>query len=443
MLATHSLWPLGTIPFVGLLLAIAILPLIPATSHWWHANRSKTIVAAGCGLLTLLFLSLTESVASAGHIFVHTLMSEYIPFIILLGSLYIVAGGIALRGDLAATPRTNTIILAVGALLASVLGTTGASVLLIRLLLDTNRDRTRVAHTVVFFIFLVSNVGGLLLPIGDPPLFLGYLRGVPFFWTLQMWPQWSFTVGLLLAIYFGIDSWMIRHENPEALRKETKSTHRIHISGLINLFWLGGILASVIVLVPGRLFPGTSQEIPTFAREVAMCLCGGLSLITTPRGLRAINKFSWGPILEVAALFIGIFVAMQVPLAVLTERGAELGVTTPAQFFWVTGALSSFLDNAPTYLVFLTTATSLPAEPDTTMVMLSEGMHVSSTLLVAISLGSVFMGANSYIGNGPNFMVKAMAEEGGVRMPSFFGYMAWAAVVLIPVFILVTIIFEH
>ena len=174
-----------------------------------------------------------------------------------------------------------------------------------------------------------------------------------------------------------------------------------------------------------------------------MCLCGGLSLITTPRGLRAINKFSWGPILEVAALFIGIFVAMQVPLAVLTERGAELGVTTPAQFFWVTGALSSFLDNAPTYLVFLTTATSLPAEPDTTMVMLSEGMHVSSTLLVAISLGSVFMGANSYIGNGPNFMVKAMAEEGGVRMPSFFGYMAWAAVVLIPVFILVTIIFEH
>ena len=197
MLATHSLWPLGTIPFVGLLLAIAILPLIPATSHWWHANRSKTIVAAGCGLLTLLFISLTESVASAGHIFVHTLMSEYLPFIILLGSLYVVAGGIALRGDLAATPRTNTIILAVGALLASVLGTTGASVLLIRLLLDTNRDRTRVAHTVVFFIFLVSNVGGLLLPIGDPPLFLGYLRGVPFFWTLQMWPQWSFTIGLL------------------------------------------------------------------------------------------------------------------------------------------------------------------------------------------------------------------------------------------------------
>ncbi|MDA1263069.1 MAG: sodium:proton antiporter [Planctomycetota bacterium] len=443
MLATHSLWPLGTLPFAGLLLAIAILPLIPATSHWWHSNRNKTIVAASCGFLTLLFLSLTENVSAAGHIFLHTLMSEYIPFMALLGSLYIVAGGIALRGDLSASPKTNTIIIAVGALLASVLGTTGASVLLIRLLLDTNRDRTRVTHTVVFFIFLVSNVGGLLLPIGDPPLFLGYLRGVPFFWTLQMWPQWLFTVGLLLVIYFSIDSWMIRHETAEAIRKESTARHRIHMSGLINLVWLGGILASVIVLVPGRLFPGTNQEIPIFAREVAMCLCAGLSLWTTPRGLRTINKFSWGPILEVAALFIGIFVAMQVPLAVLTERGAELGVTTPAQFFWVTGTLSSFLDNAPTYLVFLTTATTLPPDINSTLITLNDGIQVSASLLVAISLGSVFMGATSYIGNGPNFMVKAMAEEGGVRMPSFFGYMAWAAVVLIPVFILVTIIFEY
>ena len=443
MLAAHALWPIGTLPFVGLLLAIAILPLIPATAHWWHANRNKTIVAGGCAVVALLFIAITENYSSAFHVLSHTLLGEYIPFMVLLGSLYIVAGGIALRGDLSATPRTNTMILTTGALLASVLGTTGASVLLIRLLLDTNRDRTRVAHTVVFFIFLVSNVGGLLLPIGDPPLFLGYLRGVPFFWTLQMWPQWIFTVGLLLAIYFAIDTWMIRHETVEAIRRESKAVHRIHMSGLVNLVWLGGILASVIVLVPGRFFPGTSQEILPFARVGAMCLCAGLSLLTTPHGLRAINKFSWGPILEVAALFIGIFVAMQVPLAVLTERGAELGVTTPSQFFWVTGTLSSFLDNAPTYLVFLTTATSLPPDPNSTMIMLSEGMHVSAPLLAAISLGSVFMGANTYIGNGPNFMVKAMAEEGGVRMPSFFGYMAWSTVVLIPVFILVTLIFEH
>lgn len=443
MLAIHSLWPIGTLPFVGLLLAIAILPLIPATAHWWHRNRNKTIVAAGCALLALTFIALTESYSFAGHTLSHTLLSEYIPFMVLLGSLYIVAGGIALRGDLAATPRTNTMILAVGALLASALGTTGASVLLIRLLLDTNRGRTRVAHTVVFFIFLVSNIGGLLLPIGDPPLFLGYLRGVPFFWTLQMWPQWIVTVSLLLAIYFGIDSWMMRHETPDAIRRESKSTHRIHMSGLVNFIWLGGILASVIVLIPGRLFPGTSQEIPPFARETAMCLCAVLSLSTTPRGVRAINTFSWGPILEVAALFIGIFVAMQVPLAVLTERGAELGVTTPAQFFWVSGVLSSCLDNAPTYLVFLTIAASLPADPHSTMVALSEGVQVSAPLLAAISLGSVFMGANTYIGNGPNFMVKAMAEESGVRMPSFFGYMAWAAIVLIPVFVLVTFLFEH
>lgn len=443
MLAVHELWPLGTVPFVALLLAIAILPLIPATAHWWHANRNKTIVAAACGILSLAFIAMTENAAASWHVFTHTMLDEYIPFMVLLGSLYVVAGAIALRGDLAASPRNNTLILASGALLASVLGTTGASVLLIRLLLDTNRDRTRVAHTVVFFIFLVANIGGLLLPIGDPPLFLGYLRGVPFFWTLQMWPQWLFTTGLLLAIYFAIDTWMMRHESPASIRKESTTRRRIHVKGLINLLWLGGILASVILLVPGRIFPGTQWEIPAFAREGAMCSFAILSLVTTPQALRTLNKFSWSPILEVAALFIGIFVAMQVPLAVLTERGGELGMNTPAQFFWVTGILSSFLDNAPTYLVFLTTASALPVDPNAVTIMLNDGSQVGSALLAAISLGAVFMGANTYIGNGPNFMVKAIAEQSGVRMPSFFGYMVWSTVVLIPVFILVTILFQH
>ncbi len=397
----------------------------------------------GCGLLALAFLAITEGFSASGQVLAHTILTEYVPFMVLLGSLYIVAGGIALRGDFTPTPATNTGILASGAILASVLGTTGASVLFIRLLIDTNRRRTRVAHTVVFFIFIVSNVGGLLLPIGDPPLFLGYLRGVPFFWTLNMWPQWIFTVALLLAIYFVLDTWLMRHETATTTSLGSKPSGRIQISGWVNFLALGGILASVIVLIPGRPFPGTNAVIPSFAREIAMCLFAAISLWMTPTGVRAANKFSWGPILEVAALFIGIFVAMQVPMAVLAEKGAELGVTSPAQFFWVSGTLSSFLDNAPTYLVFLTIAASLPVDLGATMITLNDGAQVSATLLTAISLGSVFMGANTYIGNGPNFMVKAMAEEGGVRMPSFFGFMGWSIAVLIPVFVLVTILFEY
>ncbi len=453
MLAVHDLWLVGTMPFVALLLAIACLPLIGATAHWWHSNRNKSIVSVGCGILALAFLAITEGSSAAGHSLVHTLLSEYLPFMILLGSLYIVAGGISLRGSFAATPTVNTSILACGALLASVLGTTGASVLLIRLLLETNRNRTRVAHSVVFFIFLVSNVGGLLLPIGDPPLFLGYLKGVPFFWTTGLWREWLFTVGLLLAIYFAVDSWMSKQEPPSegadakspGVRIRSAVTQspprRIRVDGRINLLWLGGILASVIVLIPGHALPGTDFVIAPFSREVAMCFLALLSLCSTPRGLRSENKFSWGPILEVAALFIGIFVAMQVPIEVLAERGASLGIASPLQFFWASGVLSSFLDNAPTYVVFLTTAASLPADPTATMVTLSGGGAIDVTLLTAISLGCVFMGANTYIGNGPNFMVKAIAEESGVKMPSFFGYMAWALAVLIPVFALVAIIF--
>ncbi|MSQ91203.1 MAG: sodium:proton antiporter [Phycisphaerales bacterium] len=441
MAEVQPYWLLGALPFVALLLCIAVLPLIPFTSHWWHHNKNKAIVAGGCGLLTLLFVYMTEGGAHAGHVVAHTILDEYIPFMALLGSLYVVAGGIVLRGDLAATPRTNTLILGVGAVLASVLGTTGASMLLIRLLLDTNRDRTRVAHTVVFFIFLVANVGGTLLPIGDPPLFLGYLRGVPFFWTLQLWQPWLFTVGLLLAIYYAIDSWMMRHEPARAVALESTVRHPLHIGGRVNFVWLAGILAAVILLVPGQPLIGTTLVTPDYAREVAMILMVLLSLWATPSALRKINAFSWSPIVEVAVLFIGIFLAMQVPLEVLAHRGADLGITTPTQFFWIAGILSSVLDNAPTYLVFLTTATALPVDPQTTMIALTEGVAVSERVLVAISLGAVFMGANTYIGNGPNFMVKAIAEGRGVKMPGFFGYMGWAAVVLIPVFVLVNLLF--
>lgn len=434
-------WPLGALPFVALLLCIAVLPLISATSSWWHHNRNKAIVAIACGLLALLFVWQTESGAHAGAVVRHAILDEYIPFMALLGSLYIVAGGIALRGNLTATPRTNTCILATGAILASLLGTTGASVLLIRLLLDTNRTRKSAAHTVVFFIFLVANVGGALLPIGDPPLFLGYLRGVPFFWTLQLWQPWAFTVGVLLAIYYALDSWMLRSEGVPAIATETTQRSALEVSGQINLLWLAGILASVILLVPGARLLGSDTLVPHFAREGAMVLFALLSLATTSAATRKRNAFSWGPILEVAALFIGIFLSMQVPLAVLSQRGGDFGVATPTQFFWITGALSSVLDNAPTYLVFLTTATSLPLDPGATAVMLTEGVALSSNVLAAISLGAVFMGANTYIGNGPNFMVKAIAEESGVKMPSFFGYMGWALAVLIPVFVLVDLLF--
>jgi len=441
MHSVHPLWPLGSLPFVLLLLAIAVLPLIPRAAHWWHANSNKLIVAAACGLATLLFIAGTDSVGAAWHALEHTLLAEYVPFIILLGSLYVVAGGIVIRGDLAATPTTNTSILLVGTLIASIMGTTGASVLLIRLLLATNQQRTRVVHTVVFFIFLVSNIGGLLLPIGDPPLFLGYLRGVPFFWTLHMWKPFLFVSGSVLAIYWVVDSWMFRREPAAARAAESVTRRLVHLSGSMNLLWLVGILAAVIVLVPGRVLPGTSWTVPNFAREAVMVACAVLSLITTRAELRRLNSFTWGPILEVAVLFIGIFVAMQVPLGVLQQRGGELGLSSPNGYFLATGILSSFLDNAPTYLVFLTTAITQPVPSGSVSIALVDGSVVAEPLLAAVSLGAVFMGANTYIGNGPNFMVKAIAEERGVRMPTFFGYMAWAAAILIPVFIATSLLF--
>jgi len=441
MHSVHPLWPLGSLPFVLLLLAIAVLPLIPRAAHWWHANSNKLIVAAACGVATLLFIAGTDSVGAAWHALEHTLLAEYVPFIILLGSLYVVAGGIVIRGDLAATPATNTSILLVGTLLASIMGTTGASVLLIRLLLATNQQRTRVVHTVVFFIFLVSNIGGLLLPIGDPPLFLGYLRGVPFFWTLHMWKPFLFVSGSVLAIYWVVDSWMFRREPAAARAAESVTRRRVHLSGSMNLLWLVGILAAVIVLIPGRVLPGTSWTVPNFAREAVMVACAVLSLVTTRAELRRVNSFTWGPILEVAVLFIGIFVAMQVPLGVLQQRGGELGLSSPNGYFWASGILSSFLDNAPTYLVFLTTAITQPVPSGSVSIVLVDGSVVAEPLLAAVSLGAVFMGANTYIGNGPNFMVKAIAEERGVRMPTFFGYMAWAAAILIPVFIATSLLF--
>jgi Na+/H+ antiporter NhaD/arsenite permease-like protein len=345
---------------------------------------------------------------------------DYVSFIVLLGGLFVISGGIFLEGNLEATPRTNAVILGLGAILASFVGTTGASMLLIRPLLQTNRERKHVAHTVVFFIFLVSNVGGCLTPLGDPPLFLGYLQGVPFTWTFRLFVPWLFTTTLVLAVYALWDRRAHAREARADLKRDFYEVRRLRVGGKENLALLGGVLGAVAFLgAPWR--------------ELVIVGLSVLSYARTDPELRKANRFTFHPILEVAALFAGIFVTMLPALDILRARGAELGVRAPWQFFWATGALSSFLDNAPTYLTFLALAQGL-GQP-------AEVVGVSHATLVAISLGAVFMGANTYIGNGPNFMVRSIAEERGVKMPSFGGYMLYSFGVLVPVFLLVTLVF--
>jgi len=432
------LWGVGVLPFVLLLASIAVLPILPFTHHWWENNLNRLMVSLICACLTLVYYLFAKGGEAILPVLNHAVPAEYIPFIVLLFSLYVISGGISLKGDLSARPIVNTGFLAFGALIASFVGTTGASMLLIRPLLQTNAHRKHVVHTVVFFIFLVSNIGGCLLPIGDPPLFLGYLRGVAFFWTFNLWIEWAFCCLLLLAVYFGLDTYFYGKEGAIDLRDDELERQPLRVRGMINVLWLGGIVACVATISHEREFFGTGWTPFPFLREILMLGFVTLSLWTTPRGVREDNEFNYAAILEVAALFIGIFIAMQAPIEVLRVYGPELGLAAPWQFFWATGSLSSFLDNAPTYVVFFETARSLP---------IPAGVDVSATiiepsLLVGISLGAVFMGSMSYIGNGPNFMVKAIAEQSGVEMPSFFGYMVkYSIPMLIPVFVIVTLIF--
>ncbi len=412
-MTSESALPLYTVlPFVFMLLAIAVFPLwIP---HWWEANRNKLLVACLLGLpiLALYMVRQPGTLVRMGE--------EYLSFIMLLASLYVISGGVLLRGDLVATPLTNTGFLAVGAVLASVVGTTGASMLLIRPLLQTNRERARVTHTVIFFIFLVSNVGGMLTPLGDPPLFLGYLQGVPFTWTFQLWLHWLLMVGALLLIYFVWDSTQYVRERIEAIRRDRTRIEPLRLRGAVNALWLVGVVLAVAFL-----------RAPL--RELLMLALTAISLWQTPREIRRANRFTSYPIVEVAVLFFGIFLTMIPALDLLRSRGHELGVRHPWQFFWATGALSSFLDNAPTYLTFLALGQGLRLPPDV--------VGVPNAILAAISVGAVAMGANSYIGNAPNFMVRSIAEEAGVKMPSFFGYMLYSGLVLIPLFVAVTFLF--
>lgn len=423
-------WP-WALPFAGLLLSIAVLPL--AAHHWWENNRNRAIVAAFWAL-PILGLLIAKWGEGGDVAFGHAAM-EYIAFIALLGALYVISGGILVKGDIRATPRNNTVLLLIGGLIANVIGTTGASMLLIRPLLRINSERKNTLHSVVFFIFVVSNCGGCLTPIGDPPLFLGYLRGVPFGWTLEvLWKEWLFVCGLLLVVYYAWDTVQYRKETPESIRFDDTRIEPIRVEGNLNFLLLGGVIASVLLLPVG------------FPQAAGMAFMGVASLFVTPKGLRERNRFTYGPINEVAILFAGIFIAMVPALQMLQVHGGKMGLHEPWQYFVATGVLSSFLDNAPTYLTFFSTALGAH-DPITsgaatvTLLAPNAGVVFPEALLAAISLGAVFMGANTYIGNGPNFMVKSIAESAGQKMPSFFGYMLWSVGILGPILVATVFLF--
>jgi Na+/H+ antiporter NhaD/arsenite permease-like protein len=431
-----TLGAVWAIPFVGLLLSIAILPL--ATPHLWHHHYGK--IAAAWAIAFLAPFAMTFGSAIALYEFLHVMLLDYVPFIILLFALYTISGGVYISGDIRATPAVNTGILATGTAIASVTGTTGASVLLIRPLLRANKGRSCV-HVVVFFIFLVSNIGGSLTPLGDPPLYIGFLKGVSFFWpAAHLWQMTGVLVLILLALFFVIDSAFAKAPvTPPA------STEPVRLRGWLNVFLLLAVVAAILgsalwkteaAIVVG----GVHVPYPDIARMIALLGLAALSLMATPTEYRKGNDFSWAPILEVAKLFAAIFITIVPVIAMLRAGNAGAfapllqllsnpdGTPNNAMYFWLTGGLSSFLDNAPTYLVFFNAA---GGNPQTLMGDLA-------LTLTAISAGAVFMGANTYIGNAPNFMVKAIAEEAGVKMPSFFGYMAWSGLILLPCFALVT-----
>ncbi len=432
------------IPFAGLLLSIALMPLL--APNFWHHHFGKVTLFWALAFLIPASVAFGPGMAAAGA--VHAAFAEYIPFIILLTALFVVAGGICLRGNLHGTPALNTGLLALGTVLASLMGTTGAAMLLIRPLIRANDHRKHVVHIVVFFIFLVANIGGSLTPLGDPPLFLGFLKGVTFFWTLEhLWPQTLFLCVVLLALFYAVDSYFYKHR--EELRPvDPTPDSPLSLLGKWNFLLLLAIVGLVLmsgIWKPGVVFDvyGTPVELQNIVRDLLLVGVIFVSLKITPREAREGNEFGWGPMQEVAKLFAGIFITITPVIAML--RAGEAGafsavvqaVTSPTgeplnpMYFWATGLLSSFLDNAPTYLVFYNTAGGDAATLMTTL----------AGTLVAISCGAVFMGANTYIGNAPNLMVKAIAEERGVKMPSFFGYMAWSCGILVPLFVLMTFIF--
>jgi Na+/H+ antiporter NhaD/arsenite permease-like protein len=435
----------SVLPFAGYLLAIAVVPLF--LGRFWEKNRNKLIVAVAASIPAAGYLLASHG----GQLLLDSLM-EYFAFIALLASLFIISGGVVLKGSPAGTPLVNCAFLALGSVLASVIGTTGASMLLVRPLLRANERRIRKVHIVIFFIFTVANAGGLLTPLGDPPVFLGFLRGVPFFWTLRLVGPWALVNGMLLGLFGVIDQAVLNKEQSGRPGSQSEEVQRgkepLRVEGLVNLLWLLGVIAiNGGVGYLGRTH-GWNEDVRKLLLVGGMGGMAGLSILTTPRELRQANRFSWGPIVEVAVIFIGIFVTM-VPATLLLEelgKSGDIRMARAWQFFWASGALSSFLDNAPTYVTLASLAcgvvggqTGQTIDPANLGQLLAHPHGI--LFLKAVSCGSVFMGANTYIGNGPNFMVKAIAEEGGVKMPGFLGYMAWSMGILIPIFILATLVF--
>ena len=435
-----ALWAL---PFVGVLLSMALIPL--RAPLFWHHHFGKVTLA--WSLAFLVPFAAVFGPGMAGATLFHAAVAEYIPFIVLLTALYTVAGGIHIRGNLRGSPLLNTGLLAIGAVLASFMGTTGASMLMIRPLIRANDNRVHRAHIVVFFIFVVANAGGSLTPLGDPPLFLGFLKGVDFFWTVKhILPETAFLLGSLLTVFCALDAWYYRREGVLPV-DPTPDTHRIGFDGRINFLLLACIVG--LVLLSGiwkspTVFhvQGIDIGLPGLVRDIGLLAVTVVSLKLTAAQVHEANQFSWGPMQEVAKLFAGIFLTI-VPVIAMLKAGTNGpfsavvmavtradGTPDPAMYFWASGLLSSFLDNAPTYLVFFNTA---GGDPQLLMTSLAP-------TLAAISAGSVFMGANTYIGNAPNLMVKAIAEERGVKMPGFFGYMVWSGAVLIPLFVVMTLI---
>ena len=432
------------IPFAGILLSIALMPLV--APGFWHHHFGK--LAAAWALAFLVPFAIVFGPGMAVNSALHALVAEYLPFVILLTALFTVSGGIYIRGNLHGTPALNTGILAIGAVLASFMGTTGASMLLIRPLIRANDGRRRCAHVVVFFIFIVSNAGGSLTPLGDPPLFLGFLKGVDFFWTVRhIFPETLFLVGALLVIFYLLDSYMARVDSDVPKTDPTPDSKSIGFDGKINFVLLAAVVALVLLSGfwksdIGFNVAGAHVGLPGLVRDIGLITIAIISFKLTPQSVHADNQFDWGPMQEVAKLFAGIFLTI-IPVIAMLQAGTEGafgaivravtradGTPDPAMYFWATGILSSFLDNAPTYLVFYNTAGGDPQVLMTTM----------ASTLAAISAGAVFMGANTYIGNAPNLMVKSIAESRGVKMPSFFGYMGWSFCILIPLFVVMTFI---
>ncbi len=424
------LW--ASIPFALMLAMIAVGPLL--FNEWWESNKNKLITSLVLGIPTAIYLINVGRTDALSH----QLIFDYIPFIILLGALFVITGGIHLSGDIQAKPAINTLFLAIGGVLASFMGTTGAAMLLIRPVIRTNAQRKYKVHTILFFIAIVANCGGLLTPLGDPPLFLLYLRGAEFTWFMHMLPEWLTANVLLLLIYFIFDTYYSKKEPLENIRADKTNVEPIKLSGNINFLFLLGVVLSVAFLNEQYLPIISENHAFAFIREGAILLMAALSLIFSSKIVRTANNFTWGPITEVAFLFLGIFITMVPALLYLENNAANFGISSPAHFYYATGSLSAFLDNAPTAVAFHKLALSLPG--------ISEGGNIVAGipehLLTAISLGAVLFGSMTYIGNGPNFMVKAIAEENKISMPGFFGYMfKFSLIVLLPIYILIQLIF--